>query len=79
MPPLVHDAETVALAVSGSISVTPPLVGLAARSRSVPTDAMSIDTPPLVDRASTPPVSSVPLTPPLVVCAMTLPLERRRR
>src|SRR5580765_3373809 len=66
MPPLVHDADRLALAFSGTINVTPPLV-VRAEIGSVPIDARSRVTPPLVDRASTPPVRFLPLTPPLVV------------
>ena len=72
MPPLVTEAATVAFAFSGSISVTLPLV-VSSEIFSEPTDAMSIETEPLVVSPSTPPVRLVPLTAPLVVCATTLP------
>ena len=72
MPPLVTDADTVAFACSGSISVTLPLV-VSSEILPEPTDAMSIETLPLVVSAATPPPRLGPLTPTWVVCAAPLP------
>jgi hypothetical protein len=55
MPPLVHDADRSAFAFSGS-DQRHAAVGRPQEMLSVPTDARSMVTPPLVDRASTPPV-----------------------
>ena len=74
MPPLVTDADRSAFAVSGSVSVTPPLVVCSFTWPEL-TLARSMTTPPLVDRASTSPVSPSPRTPPLVVRALTFPLS----